>query len=444
MTYTDAAALLREFVSIRSVSTDPTKADDMRAAVKFLEYHLVRLGFEVKQLNQKNHPPILVAKRIVTPGGTTIGIYGHYDVQPEDPVKEWKTPPYTLTKKHGKFFGRGVADNKGHIIQNLAAIENLIRKNQLHSNIVCIFEGEEEMGESANFELCLKIAKKALAGIDLFMVTDVGMYAKGVPQIYFGLRGMVYFEIKLETGATDLHSGQYGNRALNPIQLLNALFAEMKDKQGRILIPGFYDSVRRPTKLEFELLKKVKRTDLQDMKEARAYALAPFFSIHPDLSTKIFPSLDVHGIYSGYVGPGAKTVIPRQAMAKFSLRLVENQNPQIVAGLVTKFVEQHMPKGVRYELKMHEMCPAFYTDITHPIMQKIAQILTTTFKHETLYNRAGGSVPAAEILQRLFKKPVILTGFTLPDENIHAPNENFDEDMFYKGITALEHIYAGL
>lgn len=444
MTYTDAAALLREFVSIRSISADPKNADDMRAAVKFLEYHLVRLGFEVKQINQRNHPPIVIAKRIANPGATTIGIYGHYDVQPEDPIAEWKTQPFTLTKKGGKFYGRGVADNKGHIIQNFAAVENLIRKNQLHNNLVFILEGEEEMGQAANFENCMKLAKKSLGNIDLFMVTDTEMNKKNVPQIFFGLRGIVYFEIKLETGTTDLHSGTFGNRAHNPIQILTALFAEMKDKQGRIMIPGFYDTVRRPTKLEFEMLKKIKRTEAEEMKEAHAYALAPFFSIHPDLSTKIFPSFDLHGIYSGYIAPGAKTVIPHQAMAKFSFRLVEHQNPQKIAELVGKFIQEHMPKGVRYELKMFESAPAFYTDITHPTVQKIAQILSATFKTETQYNRDGGSIPAAEILQRMFAKPMVLTGFTLSDSNMHAPNENFDEDMFFKGITALEHIYAAL
>ena len=395
--------LFSEFVSIQSVSTDPSRYDQILKAVEFLEKEIKSLEFEINIYQKGNCPPLIVAKKIVSSNTKTIGVYAHYDVQPEDPVEKWDSPPFKLTSKNGKMFGRGVADDKGHIIQTLIAIRRLIETEKLRNNIVLIFEGEEEVG-SKNFESLAGRAKKELERIDVFYILDMGMKAKNVPQIFYSLRGIIAFELKIKTSETDLHSGVYGNRALNPAQLLSELMSKMKDSQTvKIKVPGFYD--------------QVKKNQLQ-------------------------PSLDINGMVSGYTGEGTKTIIPGTALVKFSIRLVSDQDHKKIERLVQKFIKNNLPEKVDFQLRIFAGSNPFYTDFENPYTKKTAKILSEIFKNKTHFNRSGGSIAAAEILQRLFAKPIILTGFTLPDENIHAPNENIDEKMFFKGIVSLEKIFS--
>ena len=341
-------------------------------------------------------------------------------------------------------YGRGVADNKGHVIQNLTAIEELLTSKELKHNIIFLFEGEEETG-SEQFEKLVKKYSQTLSKADVYFVTDVGMLAKHKPQILYGLRGLVYFEIELSIGATDLHSGVYGNSVYNPANVLADLFTKMKDvKSGEVLIPGFYDGLRKFSKEEIRLLRQSGENDRDLQKEVGAYKVTPFRNMPAYIAPKIFPSLDIHGIITGYTGEGPKTVIPRKATAKFSCRLVEYQDPYKVEKLVKQFIKKTLPKGVKYKISVLSRDFPFYSTIENEYIKKTAEILSEHFKNDTIFSRSGGSVPAAEILQRLFKKPIILTGFTLPDDNIHAPNENFDEEMFFSGIEALKKIYSTL
>ncbi len=438
----DILSALSTFISIPSVSTDPKHGRDMKRAVDFLSQTLKPLGFKVQILKKQTGQPFIYASRIIASKAKTIGIYGHYDVQPEDPVNEWASGPFKLTLRNGAFYGRGVADNKGHIIQNVYSINRLIKKNKLSNNIVFVLEGEEESG-SGHFEEYVGGVKKELDRVDVFFVTDMGMHNKNVPQIFYALRGLIYFEIEVTIGSRDLHSGVYGNRVLNPIQILSELFSKIKNSAtGQILIPHFYDEVRTPTKKEYELLKKTARTNQEEQKQAGTYAVSSINKLYPYLSAKIYPSFDPHGIVGGYIGEGSKTVIPRLASAKFSFRLVENQSPVKIEKIVRKFIAESLPKGARYKLLTLSSDSPFYTSVDNEFVRKTAASLEDVFLNKALINRSGGSVPAAEILSRLFKKPVILTGFTLPSDNIHAPNENFDEDMFFKGIIALEKLYG--
>ena len=319
---------LADFIKIQSVSTDKSRYRQILQAVAFLENKLKSLGFKIRLLKQDNSPPLIIAQKFVKGGQKTIGIYGHYDVQPEDPVEEWHTLPFDLTIRQGKFFGRGVADNKGHIIQNIAAIEYIIKNKLLQNNIVFILEGEEETG-SITFEKYVQEVKNDLKNIDVFYLTDVGMHQKNVAQIFYGLRGLLYFEIKIQTGKRDLHSGVYGNRVLNPAQILSCLFAKIKDeKTGYINIPHFYDDLRKPAKSELEILAKTKKSDEEEKQEANVEQLISVDQKYPYLSAKIYPSFDIHGIYSGYIKEGSKTIIPSSAIAKFSFRLIENQDPE--------------------------------------------------------------------------------------------------------------------
>jgi len=433
---------LSSFIEIQSVSADPVRRPQMKMAVEFLRKKLSSIGFEVEILENSNAPPVLFATYQVKNAKKTIGIYGHYDVQPEDPIDEWSVEPFRLTHKDGKLLGRGAADNKGHIIQNITAIERLIKSGSLKSNIIFLIEGEEECG-SESLITYIESKKKELSAADVFFITDVGMYGKNIPQIIYALRGLAYFEIEVTIGTRDLHSGVYGNAVLNPAQVLTDLFSKMKNiETGEILIPGFYDSVRNIDKNERSLLQKNDVSAQDFIKETGTFSVTPMRGVSAYLAPKIFPSLDIHGFDSGFTGEGPKTVIPRKARAKFSCRLVEHQNVKLIEALIRDFVKMKLPQGVKYTLTTRSYDDPFYTSIEDSYIQKTAQILTSYFGHETVLMREGGSVPVAAILQKMFGTPIILTGFILPDSNLHAPDENFDEEMFFKGIGALEKVYG--
>ena len=406
-----------------------------------MKKELEELHFSVQAIQSAKNPPLVIAQKKFSSSAKTIGIYGHYDVQPEDPLNEWLTKPFILTVKNGKFYGRGVADNKGPVVQNITAIRRLLEKGQLKRNIMFVLEGEEEIG-SVHFEHHANKIKKVLSEADVFFLTDMGMHNKDKPQIMYGLRGILYFEIEVEIGQRDLHSGVYGNRVINPAQILSYLFSQMKDTiTGKITIPGFYKRVRRVERKERILLSQTKRTDKEEMEEAQVYSLTSLDKENPSLSTKIYPAMDINGIYSGFTGKGPKTIIPRVAMAKFSLRLIEYQDPDEIENMVRTFIKKTIPKGVRFNLRTLSSGLPFYTAYDNPYIKKTAEILTRVFGHKTLINRSGGSIGAAATLSRLTKKPIVVTGFTLPDDRAHSPNENFDEEMFWKGIDALEKIY---
>lgn len=435
--------LFSEFISIQSVSTDPSRFSEILKAVEFLKKEIKALGFEVKTYQKNSCPPLIIAKpAFAKPSARqskTIAIYAHYDVQPEDPVEKWDSPPFKLTVRNGKLFGRGVADDKGHIIQVLTAI----RQTRLHqdfggrSNIVLIFEGEEE-NESENFEDLIEKAREDLKDVDAFYILDSGMKAKNIPQIFYGLRGIVTGELIIKTSQADLHSGVFGNRVINPIQVVAELLEKIKDaKTNKVKIPGFYDQVKKIDKTELALLSEYVLSTREEKKNTGVKYFVDNF-----LSSKIFPSFEVNGINSGYTGQGFKTIIPAEAMIKFSIRLVPDQKPKKIKKITEDFIKNNLPKEVDYELRIDDGCEPFYTDFKNKYAVKTAEILSEVFGNKTYFNRSGGSIAAAEILQRLFTRPIILTGFTLPDENIHAPNENIDEEMFEKGIISLEKILS--
>ncbi len=400
----NATKLLSDFVSIQSVSADSSKHSEILKAAEFLKKELKSLGFEVKTYQKENCPPLIIAKPSFAKAseGKAIGVYAHYDVQPEDPVEQWDSPPFKLTARNGKLFGRGTSDDKGHIIQTLATIRQLINQKKIKNNIVLIFEGEEEIG-SKNFEYLINQAKKDLEKIDVFYVLDMGMETSDQPEIFYGLKGLIGFGIKVRANKQDLHSGVYGNKAQNPIQILAELFSKIKDSQtNKILIPHFYD-------------------------KAKSF---------------LQPSFDIHGITGGYSGEGVKTIIPAVASAKFSFRLIEDQTPDEIEKLVSDFIKNNLPEGIKYTLKTSGKLDPFYTDINNEYVKKTDEIFTEIFGKKTKFSKSGGSIGAVATLSKQFKKPIILTGFTLSDCNIHAPNENIDEKMFEKGIVSLEKILA--
>lgn len=429
-----------KFLAIQSVSTDSKRRSEILKAAAFIKKELEDLGCYVNLYVKDNCPPLIVGKKTVSSTAKTIGVYAHYDVQPEDPVEQWKSAPFELTIKNKKIYGRGAADDKGHLIQTLVAARNLIKKNRLKNNLVFIFEGEEETG-SRNFKELAILAKKYLKEIEVFYIMDFGMETSDQPEIFFGLRGLIAFELELQTGKKDLHSGVYGNRVLNPINILTELLSKIKNsRSGKIVIPGFYDKIRKSSKKELENLIKKRQTEEELKKEAEVYSTQTIDNKYPWLSTKIYPSFDVNGISGGYAGEGIKTIIPSTAKAKFSFRLIENQDPNEIERLVGDYVRKNLPKGLRYSLKSLGKLEPFHTNIDNIYVRKTDEILTGVFGKKTIYSRSGGSIGATATLAKLFNQPLILTGFTLFDCNIHAPNENFDEEMFYKGILAMESL----
>jgi acetylornithine deacetylase/succinyl-diaminopimelate desuccinylase-like protein len=409
---TDVMKLFSDFINIQSVSADSKRHSEILKAVEFLKKELNSLGFQIKTYQKNNCPPLIIAQKIIAKDKKTIGVYAHYDVQPEDPMEQWESPPFKLILKSGKFYGRGVADDKGHIIQTLTAIKHLISTNNLKNNIVLIFEGEEETG-STHFEELINNVKEELKKINVIYMLDFGMEGKNTPEIFWGLRGLIAFELKVSVGEFDLHSGVYGNEVDNPIQILSELFSKIKDSRTRkILIPGFYDKA-----------KFISKNGLW-------------------LSTKIHPSFDINGIMGGYTGEGTKTIIPRSASAKFSFRLIEDQTTEEIEVLVNKFIKKNLPKGIEFSLKTMGKLEPFYTEKDNKYLKIIKKVLKESFGKNPALSRSGGSIGAAATLSKLFNKPIILTGFTLSDCNLHSPNENYDEEMFYKGIEAIENFLS--
>lgn len=433
----------KNFISIPSVSADSDRFSEIEKAAAFLEDKLREVGCKVHTLRREGFPPCIIGV-LMSPekNASTIGIYGHYDVQPEDPLDEWQSDPFTLTIRDGKMYGRGVADSKGHLIQSIAAVSSLVKQKKLNNSIIFIFEGEEE-SSGAHFEEYMVDVKDLLSAVDVFYIVDMGMHGKDAPQIFYALRGMVYFELTIQTGSKDLHSGVYGNAVFNPAHILSSIINAMRDmKTGKIMIPNFYNAMQEVDAYERSLLRKVERTREALREETGVYTLAANTVTQSSLISKLYPSFDVHGMVSGYTGSGAKTIIPHEASAKFSFRLVEHQDPDDIEKHVRAFIKRQIPAGVQHTLTSYGHAMPFHTSIDSHYMRKTADVLTQVFGNDTLFNRSGGTIPAAEILKRLFKKPIILTGFTLPDDNLHAPNENIDEEMFWKGIEALQEIYS--
>lgn len=428
---------LKELVSIQSVSTDNSRFTEMLKAAEYIKRELIGLGFQVEMNRENNCPPLILGKKTINKNYPTVGIYAHYDVQPEDPVDHWASPPFVLTEKAGKLFGRGVADDKMHIIQSIAAVGNLLEKNELKNNILFIFEGEEEKG-SDNFEKLIEKSKKAIGTADVFYVLDVGMKTKKIPQIFYGLRGIAGFELKIRIGKADLHSGVYGNRVLNAAAVACDIMSKMKDlKTGLITVPGFYDRVKKFSDEEIKLLSEYVPDEEMEKKNSGAAGFVAGF-----LESKIKPALDINGIISGFAGDGFKTIIPAEATVKFSVRLIENQTGSEMNKIIGEFISRNMPPKAEYELILKGDADPFFTDFNNRYAKKTATALKGIFGNKCLFNRSGGSIPAAEVLQRLFGKPIILTGFTLPDENIHAPDENVDIEMFEKGIAVIEKLLS--
>jgi acetylornithine deacetylase/succinyl-diaminopimelate desuccinylase-like protein len=432
---------LKALLAIPSISALPQHAADVRRCATWCVDHMRRIGFQNVSLRDTPGYPVVYGDWLQAPGAPTVLFYGHYDVQPVDPLDLWESPPFEATIRDGVIYARGSADDKGQVFMHMKAVEAHLKQNgRLPVNIKFILEGEEEVG-SKHLNDFIRTYRADLQA-DVVVISDSPMFARGVPSICYGLRGLVYYQIDMRGSSTDLHSGSFGGAVANPAFVLAQVLAQMKDRGGRVRIPGFYDDVR----------------PLQD-EERRAWAALPFnekkyrkeFGI-PKLSgearystlerTWARPTFEVNGLLSGFTGEGAKTVLPAVSMAKVSMRLVPDQDPEKVSSLFEAYVKKVTPGTVNLSLTRMSAGKPWMTSYDTPFAVAAARAIERGFGQKPVFTREGGSIPVVSTFQEELGVPSVLFGVGLPDENAHAPNEKLDVSNFHNGIIASAYLYS--
>ncbi|MEJ2006605.1 MAG: dipeptidase [Acidobacteriota bacterium] len=434
---------LENLLRIPSISTLPEHKPDIRRVAKFIADELRAMGMHgTKVIDGKpDRNPLVYAEWLKAPSKPTLLLYGHYDVQPPDPLDEWKSPPFEPTVRGKDIFARGASDDKGQTYILLKAVECFLRgEGKLPINIKFLIEGEEEVGGEHIEEFVPR--NRQMLKADAAVVCDTEMFAPGLPTLTTGLRGMVYAEVEARGANHDLHSGVYGGAAPNPMQALAEIIAGLKGPDGKIRIPGFYQKVRKPTRKELEAWKRLPFKESAFLKkEVGSTALTgeKNFSVLERLWAR--PTFEVHGIRGGFVGEGAKTVIPAVGTAKISMRLVPDMNPNEVVRQFTAAVKKLTPKGIKTTVRVINTAPASVVSTDSPYIGAAAEAMERVFKKKTVYMRSGGSIPIVGIFQQYLKIPSIMMGFGLPDDNLHAPNEKFHLPNFYGGIEAVTRYF---
>jgi acetylornithine deacetylase/succinyl-diaminopimelate desuccinylase-like protein len=434
---------LCEFLRIPSVSAKSEHKPDIERAARWVADKLQTAGFKTVEVIPTSLHPLVYAESLEAPGKPTILFYGHYDVQPAEPLDLWTTPAFEPTVRNGNLFGRGTADDKGQVHIHLKALESLRNVNgKLPINVKVLIEGEEEVGSVSLWNYVQKNKEKLKA--DALVVSDTSMLAKGVPSITYGLRGLNYYQIELTGPARDLHSGVYGGAVPNPLTVLTELFAKLHDQAFRIAIPSFYDDVAKLSAAERKSLNALpwKKKDFEKAVGAPGYAGEKGFTIVEQLWGR--PTLELNGIWGGYMGEGAKTVIPSKAYAKFSTRLVPNQDPQKIAKLVEKHIRKLLPKTVICKFEVLSTGKPWTAPFHAPIFTKAQGALEKGFGKKAVFIREGGSIPFVTQMHDTFKVPCVLIGFGLPDENAHAPDEHLALENYFGGIKAIANFYEAL
>jgi acetylornithine deacetylase/succinyl-diaminopimelate desuccinylase-like protein len=432
---------LEEFLRIPSISSQPEHADDVRRAAGHLAEQYERIGLQnAEVINTAGHP-VVYADWLKAPGKPTVLLYGHYDVQPVDPLDLWTSPPFEPIRQDGQLLGRGSSDDKGQIALHWQAMHAWLNTTgELPLNIKVIAEGEEEIS-SLHFEEFVRANRDRLK-TDYCVVSDTTMVARRFPAITYALRGMVYVELRVEASTVDMHSGQMGGMAPNPVQALAEILTRLKDPAGRILVPGFYDGVRPLSEDEQRQFARVPFDEAALKKTYGLEALAGEPGYTPTERNWARPTLDVNGIWGGYQGPGAKTIIPAWAAAKISCRLVPDQDPKTVAAALRNYIDEIRPTTVRIKLtELESHSQPWITPVDDPLIQAGRRALERVYGKDPAMIRSGGSIGAVEIMGRLLDAPTLLVGFVLPDCFAHAPNERLDLESFYLGQKAAAQLW---
>ena len=429
----DLKALLR----IPSVSTLPEHKDDCRKAADSLASDLKRIGMEHVRLIETSGHPLVCADWLHADGKPTVLIYGHYDVQPPDPLDEWLSPPFEPTERDGNLYARGAVDDKGQVVAQVKALESLLAATgKLPINVRVIFEGEEEVGGEGIADFVASKPPELKA--DFALVSDTELFSPGLPTLCVGLRGMIYTELEVRSSRTDLHSGMYGGAAPNAFVSLAQILAKLKDEDGKILIPGFYDDVVAPSAEELAAWKslpfdeehyRIAEVGSKQLTGEKGYSVLE--------RTWARPTLDVHGIPGGFIGAGAKTVIPAKATAKVSMRLVPDMTPAKAFALYKAYVEKIAPASVDVDVRLIHTGDPCLIPVDNTYIQAATRALHEVWGKDTVFIRSGGSIPIVGDFAKHLGLPSVMMGFGLPDDNLHAPNEKFHLKNFELGIVSL-------
>ena len=432
---------LKTFLRIPSVSTLPEHVPDVLRAAHFVADSMKTAGLESIEVIATAKHPLVYADWLHAPGKPTVLCYGHYDVQPPDPLDEWISPPFEPTVRDGNIYARGSADDKGQMYMHIKAVEALLATTgTLPVNLKFLIEGEEEVGGESVAKFVAENPARLKA--DVALVSDTELFAEGLPTLCVGLRGLIYTEIEARGPSRDLHSGVYGGAAPNAVFGLVELLAKMKDADGKIQIPGMYDDVAPPTPAEkrsWEHLPFDEKNYLKDEVGSTQLTGEPGYSVFE--RTWARPTLEVHGIAGGFTGAGAKTVIPARATAKVSMRMVPNQDPGKIIAAFKKFVADNTPAGIQTEVRVLSSGPAIMVNPDHPAIHTAAQAFRDILGKETVFIRSGGSIPIVGDFAKHLGIPTILMGFGLPDDGLHSPNEKYKVANYYAGIMTIAHFF---
>ena len=436
---------LIEILKIPSISADPAYKAEVTKTAKFTAEKLRAAGADKVEVCETPGHPIVYGEKIIDANLPTILVYGHYDVQPPDPLELWDSPPFEpvikKTKIHpeGAIFARGTADDKGQFYMHVKAFEAMMAENALPCNVKFMIEGEEEVGSDHLGDFCKENVEKLAC--DVILISDTSIIAKDCPSISVGLRGLSYVEVEVTGPNRDLHSGVYGGAVANPINILCKMIASMHDENNHITIEGFYDDVQEVSKAErkamneapFNINEYKDDLDIFQVRGEKGYTTLE--------RTSIRPTLDVNGIWGGYIGEGSKTVLPAKAFAKISMRLVPNQNSDKITELFSKHFKKIAPKSVKVEVRPHHGGEPAVTPTDTVEYQAAAKAMETTFGKTPIPQRGGGSIPIVALFEKVLKAKTILMGFGLDSDGLHSPNEHYGLFNFYKGIETIPYFF---
>ncbi len=443
-----AQAQLFEWLSIPSVSADSAFNAETRRAAVWLQDHLNKIGLKAELCETPGHPVVYAEWLEAGKDAPTVLLYGHYDVQPADPLEEWNTKPFEPTVRDGYVYARGSSDDKGQVFAHVVALEHALKAGSLQVNVKLLIEGEEECG-SANLDEFI-IGNLERLACDVVMISDGAMFAPGVPTLTTGLRGLAYLEVHVQGAKSDLHSGGYGGAVANPLNALAIMIGKLKNENGRILVPGVYDKVRAISEAELEGWRQLpfNESDLASSVGVTGVGASQAggeagFSVLERLWSR--PTLDVNGIWGGYQGEGSKTVLPAKAGAKISLRLVPDQDPDEIAALVEKYLQEIKPAGVTLEVKALHHGQPVALDTSSAAARAALRALERAYPGKKVsFVRGGGTIPVVATMRERLGAPVLLVDMGLPDDGLHGPNERFLLECFRKGIEVAAFALAEL
>lgn len=433
---------LKEFLRIASVSADPARQADMRRAAEFVSSQLAQAGLAARVVQTAGHP-IVFAEWLGAGDAPTALVYGHYDVQPPDPLEQWISPPFEPTVRDGFLYARGASDDKGQVFTHIKSVEAWLKAaGRLPVNVKFVIEGEEEVG-SRNLDQFLS-ANRDLVKCDVAVVSDTSQYAPGIPAITYGLRGILACEVTLHGPNRDLHSGVFGGSVANPCNGMARLIAHLHDDQHRIQVPGFYDDVVPLTPKErkaFAALPFDEADYLKDLGVTAAWGEAGYTTAERRWAR---PTCDVNGLFGGYSGPGPKTIVPAYATAKITCRLVPNQDPEKLLPAVEQFLTENCPPGLRMEFRAFHGCPALVFDSESRFMQAARRAIASAFDAQPVMIREGGSIPVVGTFRDVLGVDTLLLGWGQNSDNLHSPNERFTLADFHRGTRASAHLWSEL